>query len=332
MEISRFLKTNLDIYHTYLLIKKGWNRLLYNDRSFFRKQYKSTFGVYPDLENPKTYCEKLVWSMLNYRNEMFVQCADKYNVREFVKRKVGEKYLVQCYNIYERLEDVDFEKLPSSFVIKATHGSGWNLICSNKKNLNIARSLKMLKFWLAQSYYEFDREWLYKGLKKRIICEEFIGSEDGTPPLDYKIFCFGGVPKLIQLDIARFKKHKRNIYDVEWNLIKQVETKFEKDLKHIYQKPKNLDEMLIVAAKLSKGFEHVRVDLYNVDGKIYFGEMTFFHGGGVNDFFKPKEFELLVGSWFNLPKANHSEGIPGLCYIGRNDYFDYNDEAISRIL
>jgi hypothetical protein len=305
MKTRKILKNNLTVYFAYLLFKKGWYNLLYSDRDFFLKQYKKTYGVYPDLDNPKTFYEKLIWSMLYHRNELYIKCSDKYEAREYVRLKVGEEYLIKNYGIYNKLEEVKFSELPSSFVLKATHASGWNLICCNKSKLNIQKASKLLNFWFSHNYYEFDREWPYNFMPKRVICEEFIGSDSCKAPNDYKIFCFSGEPKIIELHIDRFTDHKCYIFDIEWNLIEEAQSYLMPALSKDFQKPKNLEQMLEVAGKLSKDFEHVRIDLYNLDGKIYFGEMTFFCGGGV-DYFSSKEFHELVGSWFNLPKANIS--------------------------
>ncbi len=304
MKIKEILKDNLTLYHSYLLIRKEWYKLFYTDSAFHFKQYKKAYGKNPDLTNPKTFHEKLIWSMLNHRNELYIKCADKFEVRDFVKTKVGEEYLIKNYGIYNRYEDIKFEELPGSFVLKATHASGWNLLCCNKENLNIHKASKALKFWLSHNYYEFDREWPYNFMPKRVICDEYVCTKKGIPPMDYKIYCFNGEPKYIQLDIDRCTCHKRNIYDIEWNLMKDIVIVYPQDFSKVYEKPLNFEKMLEVARKLSGSFEHVRIDLYNLDGKIYFGEMTFFSGGGISDYYNSSDFHLLVGSWFNLPEAN----------------------------
>lgn len=302
--LRKALRKNIRFYYSFLWLKNKLNNLRYNDKEFYLRKFKKSHGEYPDLETPKAFSEKLVWSMLNYRDKRYIMCADKYAVRTFVKNTIGEEYLIKCYDIYNKIEDINFDKLPNKFVLKATHASGWNIICPNKNEINEKRTLYSLKHWFTQNYFNYNREWHYKYMPKRVICEEYIGLKDGTPPMDYKILCFNGIPKLILLDIARFKHLQCNIYDVEWNQIKDVQISHEQDYSKEYEKPKNLEEMLDVASKLSKGFEHVRIDLYNIDGKIHFGEMTFFHGAGVYSTYRPKEFDLLIGSWFQLPKAN----------------------------
>ena len=302
--IRRKLKQNKSIFFFILNLKNKYYHLFYKDEKFFRINYKKTHGEYPDLENPKTYSEKLLWSMINYRNDLYITCADKYDVREYVKNKIGEKYLTQLIGIYSHINEIDFDKLPSSFALKATHASGLNLICKKKELLQFEATKKELSHWFKVNYYYFNREWPYKYIPKRVICEEYLGAADGTLPLDYKIFCFDGKAKLIQLDIGRNTNHLRNVYDIHWNRVNDVEIAHPQDYSTEYEKPENLEEMLDIAEKLSSGFNHVRVDLYNNNGKIYFGELTFFHGAGMFEYFRPKAFHLEIGEWFNLPKKN----------------------------
>ncbi|PRD46849.1 ATP-grasp fold amidoligase family protein [Sphingobacterium haloxyli] len=292
------------VYHSYLNLKNSINNALYTDYAFCRKTYKKTHGEYPNIDLPQTFSEKLLWSMFNHRDQVYIQCADKFEVRDYVKRKIGEEYLINSFGVFDHVDSIDFRSLPNQFVIKATHGSGWNIIVEDKDRENISNIRKRIRYWLKTNYFEFNREWPYKYMKKRVICEEFIGEERGTPPEDYKFFCFNGEPKLIQLDIGRFTSHKRNVYDTEWSRIGGVEIAHEQDENNIYPKPKNLKEMIDVARKLSEDFNHVRIDLYNVQGKVYFGEMTFFHGAGSAEYFRPKEFHLQLGEWFDLPSEN----------------------------
>lgn len=299
---NSFILTPIYLWFKYKLRKK-----IESDKKYLLKSYIKTHHISPDLDNPVTFSEKLLWSMLNHRDNLFVKCADKYEVREYVKNKIGEKYLINILGLFSDVNEIDFDKLPLSFVLKATHSSGWIIIIKDKKNTNKNAIRRTLKYWLKTNYYDFNREWTYNYMKKQIICEEFIGNEEGKSPLDYKFFCFNGEPKLIQLDIDRFSNHKRNVYDIQWNQIKNVEIAHEQDYSKEYEKPKNLEEMLNVASKLSEGFKHVRIDLYNLEGKIYFGEMTFFHGASVFDYFKPYEFHKMLGDWFQLPEKNINE-------------------------
>lgn len=303
-KLFRQIKDIPFIYHSYLYLKNSINHILYPDKVYYCKEYKKTHGEYPDLDFPRTFSEKLLWSMLNHRDSTYIKCADKFEVRDYVKNRVGEKYLINSFGVFDDVDSINFRNLPNQFVIKATHGSGWNLIVDNKSAANISRIRKEIKYWLKTNYFDFNREWPYRYMKKRVICEQFIGNERGTPPEDYKFFCFNGEPKLIQLDIGRFTSHKRNLYDIKWERILDAEIAHEQDDENFYAKPKNLEEMLDVARALSEGFNHVRIDLYNVRGQIFFGEMTFFHGAGSAEYFRPREFHLQVGDWFNLPSNN----------------------------
>lgn len=271
-----------------------------DDERVIKLRYKISTGQRLNLENPITYTEKLQWLKLNWYDPIATKCTDKYEVREFVKERIGEQYLNELYGVYDSVEEIDLNKLPDSFVLKATHGSGWNIICRDKNKMNWAVELKKMKRWLKTNYYWFGREWNYKDIKPRIICEKYLAEEDGEPPKDYKIFCFHGEPKFIQVDIDRFKGHKRNIYDLEWNLL-DAEFLYPKFNEKLIKKPVKLSEMIELSRKLSKDFPHVRVDFFIVENKIYFGELTFFPESGFKKF-KPEDFEIQVGSWLKLSK------------------------------
>lgn len=224
-------------------------------------------------------------------------CADKYSVREFVRDKVGEDILNELYAVYDDPKDINLEELPEEFVLKMSHGWGDIIICKNKKELDWNKTFKKLKYNLSRSHYLSGREWAYKNIKPRIICEKFI-SDNGKSPNDYKFFCFNGQPKIIQLDVDRFNGHSRNMYDTNWNLL-DFELTYSKSLESI-EKPEKLKEMLEIATKLSKDFPFVRVDLYNVNGKIFFGELTFYPENG-NGQFRPDKYNHILGKYLTLP-------------------------------
>lgn len=305
-KLKKKIKKTPFIYITYLKLKGIISNTIYDDISHYNRKYKKTHGKYPDLKNPTTYSEKLIWSMIHHRDQRYVTCVDKYEVRDYVKERIGKKYLINVLGIYESFNEIDFDSLPKKFVLKATHGSGWNIIITDKSTINISYLKNMLNYWLNSNYYYINREWPYKYVQKRIVCEEFIGTKNNVAPEDYKFFCFNGEPRLIQLDIGRFSKHYRNVYDTQWNRIEGVEIAHPQDYSVIYPKPDNLEEMLQIARKLSAGFKHVRVDLYNVEGRIFFGELTFFHGAGTDEYFRPYSFHLEIGNWFDLPDNNIS--------------------------
>lgn len=251
-----------------------------------------------NLKKPRTFSEKLQWIKLNYKNKLLPICADKYKVRQYVK-KCG------CENILTKLlwegydpSDIPFDDLPQKFVIKATHGCGWNIICKDKNQLNIPKTIKKLKRWLKAKYLPCYGEWFYGVIKPRIIIEEYLDDGTGKVPVDYKIFCFYGEPKFIAVHLDRFINNRRKIYDPEWKPI-PVNMRYV-DHNINLEKPKELDQLLEYAKILSKKFIHVRVDLYIVNSKIYFGGLTFADEAGFGTI-SPKEMERKIGSLIKLP-------------------------------
>ncbi len=267
------------------------------DEELIKKYYFDTFGRYPDLENPQTFNEKMQWLKLNYRKPIMSQCADKYKVRDYLIKKGYSEILNEIIGVYDEVDEIDLEKLPDMFVLKATHGSGWILIVKDKTTIDWIAWKLVMKSWLKQNFYYYGREWAYKDIKPRIVCEKFLEDSKGEL-LDYKFHCFNGEPKFIQVDKDRFISHKRNLYDLNWELL---------DMKLIYDnseknidKPKQLIEMIKMSRELSKDFPYLRVDFYEVDGKIYFGELTFYSESGVGKFLGTSDDDYSVGELLEL--------------------------------
>jgi hypothetical protein len=259
-------------------------------------KYRETLNV----DNPKTYNEKLNWMKLYYRNELMPNCVDKYAVHQFVKDcGCGEILNEILWEGFDTSE-IPFDRLPNQFVIKVTHGSGNNIICKDKSKLDKEDTRRKLNKWLKQKYLPGYGEWFYGLIKPRIICEKYLSDKSGKPAMDYKVFCFHGEPKLIQVDIDRFGDHKQNFYDTNWNF-KDIKIHTENERNANIPRPENFTNMLEICRKLSKSFPHVRVDLYNIDNKIVFGELTFFHLSGMQKFID-KELEKEMGHWIELPK------------------------------
>lgn len=272
------------------------------DEEFVKKFYKNAFGNELDLENPITFNEKLNWLKLNLKNPNATICADKYEVRKYIENKGYGYILNDLLGVYDNVEEIDIDSLPDRFVLKGTHGSGWNLIVKDKNKVNWKPWKLIMKSWLRQNFYYYGREWVYKDIKPRIICEKFL-EDSNKELLDYKIYCFNGIPKFIQIDVDRFTNHTANYYDVEWN-----ETDFQYSNENSgrkIEKPKNLKEMLEISKVLSEEFEHVRVDFYEVDGKLYFGELTFFTASGSGKF-NPEKYDEIIGSWLHLDGINEA--------------------------
>ena len=271
-----------------------------NDRTFIKLDYFSGMGKFPNLEKPTTYNEKLQWLKLNDIHPEYSRLVDKYEAKEYVRKILGDEFIIPTLGIWESFDEIDFETLPNQFVLKTTHDSGGVVVCSDKSKFDREAARKKLEKSLKHNYFYEHREYPYKDIRPRIIAEKYLEDESGYELKDYKIFCFNGEPKLVEVDFDRFNGHKRNVYDLNWNLIDLI-IKFPGDKSRKIEKPIHFDEMLYVAAQLSKGIPHVRVDLYNVNGKIYFGELTFFHGSGMEKF-DSIEWDYKLGNLIKLPQ------------------------------
>ena len=269
-----------------------------SDETYIRWQYKSRTGKDLNLEFPKLYNEKIQYTKLHYHDQRLKQFVDKYSVRDYVSETIGEKYLTKIYGVYDTVEEINFEKLPDKFVMKLTNGSGYNIICKHKTKKIVNKIKNIFKKWLKVDFYMLGREWAYKNVKNRIICEEYLESSEPYGLNDYKVFCFNGVPKLIQVDYDRFTEHKRNLYTPQWKFINE-KVAYENDPCANIAKPPNLEEMLVCARKLSKDFPHVRVDFYSIGERLVFGELTFYHGAGYLRF-ENEAFEKELGSFWEL--------------------------------
>jgi|SRR3989339_1672448 len=264
-------------------------------KKIVEKHFKETLGKSINWKSPITYNEKLQVIKLRQSTEELWRFVDKVEVRKFIETSIGGEYLVPIIAVYERPEDIDFAKLPNTFVLKATHGSNWNIICGNKESLDKQDVINKFHKWLNLNYCDdFGIERQYRKIKPRIICETNI-SKDNKPPIDYKFFCFRGTPKFIQVDMGRFTKHVRDCYDLEWNLL-PFANEYPRS-GQLLDKPKSLSTMIKIATKLGKDFEHVRVDLYFQNEKIYFSELTFTPQNGMGRF-NPPEYDEVIGSYF----------------------------------
>ena len=272
-----------------------------------KRQFKERVGYDLNLEDPKTFNEKIQWLKLYYHDPLMTKCADKYLVREYIKEKIGEKYLIPLLGVWDKPEDIDFDSLPNQFVLKVNWGCGQNIIVKDKSKLDIINTIEKLKYWLEpfSNHYYNSYEWAYKNIKPKIICEKYIEQIDGNL-VDYKVFCFNGEAKYIQVDVDRFTDHKRCIYDLDW--IKQefkTEDSFELYYKDV-NRPDNLNTIIYISKILSSQFYNARVDLYDVNRNIYFGELTFSHGNGM-EVFSDIKWDYKFGELLELPKEKKIE-------------------------
>lgn len=250
-----------------------------------------------NLEDPQSFNEKLQWLKLNWYDERARICANKLLVRDYVVERGLEHILNDLLAVYDKPEDIEWEQLPDRFVLKPTHDSGHVIVCKDKAELNKKKTINSLHKWLSFDYFKVG-EWQYASTKK-IICEKYLEDSHGQGLTDYKIFCFNGKPKFVQVDLDRFTNHVRNVYDLEWNYV-PIQFYYPTDGTRRVQRPSSLNTMIEYAERLCAGFPFVRVDFYSWKDNIIFGELTFFHGGGYEAFF-PNEKDFEIGQYLELP-------------------------------
>ncbi len=275
------------------------------DKLYLKWKYKLLIGKKLDLKNPKLLSEKLQWLKLYNRNPEYTEMVDKYEVRNYIENKIGKQYLIPLVGVYDKFDDIDVDKLPNKFVIKCTHDSGGLVICKDKSTLNMKAAKRKINKFMKRNYYKVHREWPYKNVKPRIVIEKYIENKDKSDLLEYNIFCFNGIPKLVSVCYGDKEKNRFNdFYDSDFNKL---------DLKCIYnvsnvilEKPKQFNKMKEIASILSKNIPHLRVDFYLCNNKIYLGELTFFHFAGFTKF-EPKNYEITLGDYLKLDEVNTNE-------------------------
>ena len=259
-----------------------------------------------DLENPQTFNEKLNWLKLYNHNPLYTTLVDKYAVKLWVSQQIGEKYIIPTIGVWERFDDIDFDALPKSFVLKTTHGGGnvGVVVCSDKESLDKEATRNKLDRSMKISGYEKHREWPYKNVKRKIIAEELLVDPNNVSLIDYKVHVFNGIPKFILVCKGRENKSTMtdDFFDSNWNLMK-CNRPGHQNSENPIPKPEKLLEMLELAKKLANNIPFVRVDFYIVNNQIYFGEMTFFPAGGVKPFI-PESWDSVFGGWLQLPSKS----------------------------
>ncbi len=289
-------------------IKPGYYRslaALLSDEQFIKLNFRLFFGREIDLDNPRTLNEKIQYLKLHYHPDGLSRLVDKYEVRQYVKEKGLECILNQLYGVYERAEDIKLDQLPDAFVIKMTNGSGWNILCPDKGKLEWGKVLAKLDLWQKDNYYFHSREREYKNVRPRIIVEKYLDGDrgSGTSLSEYKFFCFNGKPGTILLARDRSTDLRVNFYDLDWNLL-PWRRKSPNTSANI-PKPARLGEMLEIARKLSEGLFLARIDLYDVQDKIIFGEVTLSPGSGFIKYY-PDEVDLALGGKLDLSELINS--------------------------
>ena len=294
-----------------ILIRKGLRYLLYKynsilkfipNKEYLEIAYYLNTGRKLNLNNPIYYTEKLQWLKLNYNNPNLSYLVDKYAVKDFVSSIIGQQYIIPTIGVYDRFEDINFDELPKQFVIKCTHDSGGIVICKDKNHLDYLNAKQKIEKCLRRDYYFAGREMAYKNVPHKILIENYLEDDITKELRDYKFFCFDGKVKLMFVASDRQKENedtKFDFFDMNFNHL-NITNGHPNSKCHI-EKPTKFMEMVKLAEQLSIGFPHVRCDFYEVNGKVYFGEMTFFHHSGFV-LFEPEKWEKQMGSYINLRK------------------------------
>lgn len=271
-----------------------------SDEKYLKLMYKAYTEKKLNLTNPKTFNEKLQWLKLYDRKPIYTTMVDKYEAKKYVASIIGEEYIIPTLGVWDNFDDIDFDSLPNQFVLKCTHDSGGLVICRDKSSFNVETSRKKINKCLKNNFYYQGREWPYKNVKPRIIAEQYMEDTSTQELRDYKFFCFNGVAKCFKVDFDRFIEHHANYFDIDGNLIDIGEVVCPPDPKKVIQLPDSIPLMKELSEQLSKETSFLRTDFYDVNGKVYFGELTFYPNSGFGKFIYEGNDELL-GSWIKLP-------------------------------
>ena len=267
---------------------------------WIKRQFIKRVGYGLDLKNPKTFNEKLQWLKFHNRKNEYSTMVDKFEVKEYVSNLIGNNYVIPTLGVWNDVDSIDFSSLPKQFVLKCTHDSGSIIICKDKSKFDVKSAKKKLKKWLKYNYYYATFEWPYKNVKPRIIAEKYMEDESGGELKDYKFLCFNGEPKLIEVHSHRLTGgiHTQDIYDMEWKKTKIAQIG-DPISKVEYPKPQSFEQMVKFSKILSNNIPHLRVDWYDINGRLYFGELTFYDGAGFCPFEKYSD-DLMLGQWMKI--------------------------------
>lgn len=293
-----------------IAIKQPWRLLICSqigslrnilpDKVFLKLMYRACLGRKLDLKNPQSYTEKLQWLKIYDRKPMYTKMVDKYEAKKYVASIIGEEYIIETLGVWDNFDEIDFDKLPNQFVLKCTHDSAGLVICKNKSKFDIKFAKKKIEKCLKRNFYFSGREWPYKNVTPRIIAEKYMIDSTYNELRDYKFFTFGGKPKILYITQGRdsLEETTSDFFDMEYKHLPFI---IDHPNSKLYpEKPENFELMKELASKLSQNTPQLRVDFYEVDGQVYFGELTFFHCSGF-DKFHPEEWDFKLGQWVQLP-------------------------------
>ena len=296
MVVKRFFQT---IFWSFLNSTYKW----WPDSIWLQTLYRLKLHKKLNLKNPQSFTEKLNWLKIHDHNPLYTILVDKYEVKKYMKKVLGEGMVIPSYGVWHHFDDIDFDKLPDQFVLKCTHDSGRFCIRRDKSSFDKEKAKEKLEKSLEHNFYWWTREWPYKNVKPRILAEKYMEDAKNEVLTDYKFFCFNGEPRMMYLSNDASSHPHTDFFDMEWNHL-PFRMK-DPNAEILPPKPLLFDEMKNIAKKLSSGIPHVRVDLYVINGQIYFGEMTFFHNSGIFSV-TPEEWDYKIGEWLELPSGSHT--------------------------
>lgn len=299
LEFAKTIVLDRDYRFRYFASKGFYKGM--SDEAYLKRMYKAAFGKELNLEHPVTFNEKLQWLKLYDRKPEYTIMVDKYRVRDYISKTIGEEYLIPLLGVWDTPEEIDFDTLPDQFVLKCNHNSGLGMcICKDKSKLDIEKVRRKLKKGLEDDFYHFTREWPYKDVPRKIICEKYM-TDTGDQLSDYKVHNFNGVPRVILVCRDRFKESglTEDFYSDQWEHL-DVKRLDHPNASISVSRPSGLEEMLQLSQVLSKGIPFVRTDFYTIQGRVYFGEITFFPSSGM-DSFDPPSIDKEFGEWISLP-------------------------------
>ena len=286
--------------NVFIFLQNRCNFRILSDKAYLSICYKLSMGEKLNLENPVTFTEKLQWLKIYDRKPEYTRMVDKYEAKKFIAEKIGEKYIIPTLGVWDHFDDIDFDNLPEQFVLKCTHDSGGLVIVKDKAKMDKTAARRKIEKCLKKNYFYSAREWPYKDVKPRIIAEKYMENDAGAGELtDYKFFCFGGVPKIAYVSKDISDDPRTDFFDMNFEHlpIKMRDPNAETPP----EKPETFEEMRNIARVLSAGCAHLRVDFYEVNKRIYVGELTFYHCSGMTPI-KPEEWNYRLGSWIQLPQ------------------------------
>lgn len=298
---KKLMKILKNPYVLFAYATKFFDFRFLSDKKYIKWMFRGMMGKPLNLNNPQTYNEKLQWLKLYDRKPEYTIMADKYAVRDIIRTKIGEEYLIPLIGVWNSAEEIDFDSLPNQFVLKCTHDSKSVIICKNKKTFDIEAAKEKLTKAMKRNYFYEGRQWSYKNIIPRVIAEQYIKDDVVQDLIDYKFFAFDGIVKAIFVVSDRdnpSEESKYDFLDMDFNRLDLVHG--HPNSKILPQKPKNLEQMVELAGILSKDLPQARIDFYEVNGRVYFGEITFFHASGMVPF-EPEKWDKIFGDWITLP-------------------------------